>query len=156
MKLDIPGYGCFEIHNIVLDLNGTLAIDGKIPEGVRSRIASLLKHFRVIVTSADTHGNLLELATNLGLEAHPLKSDDASREKQALIRTIGAQYTIAIGNGLNDSKMLGEAAIGICVIGQEGASRKALESADIVVNCIEDALDCIMKPKRIVANLRNA
>lgn len=156
MKLDIPGYECFEIQNIVLDLNGTLATDGKIPEGVRSKIADLLKHFRVIVTSADTHGNLLELAANLGIEAHPLKSDDASSEKQALIRKIGAQHTIAVGNGFNDSKMLEEAAIGICVIGQEGASRKALESADIVVNCIEDALDCVLKPKRMIANLRNA
>jgi|YNPNPStandDraft_1061719.scaffolds.fasta_scaffold35054_2 soluble P-type ATPase len=156
MKLDIPGYGILEIHHIVLDLNGTLATDGVIPQTVTAKIAELSKYFRVVVTSSDTYGNLQELADHLGIEAYSLKSNDASDEKRDLISFIGAQHTIAIGNGYNDAKMLKEAAIGICVIGKEGANRKALENADIIVTSIEDALDCILKPKRIIANLRNA
>ncbi len=156
MKMDIPGYGILEIHHVVLDLNGTLAIDGEISRAVTAKIAELSKHFRVIVTSSDTYGNLQELAEHLGIEAYPLKSDNASEEKRELISFIGAQHTIAIGNGYNDAEMLKEAVIGICIIGKEGTHRKALENADIIVTCIEDALDCILKPKRIIANLRNA
>ena len=34
MKYDIPGVGTIEINTIVLDLNGTLFVMGKIVDGV--------------------------------------------------------------------------------------------------------------------------
>jgi len=67
---------------------------------------------------------------------------------------LSKEHTAAIGNGYNDIYMLDEAALGIAVIGSEGCSVRALEKADIVTNAINDALDLLLNPKRIVATLR--
>ena len=61
---------------------------------------------------------------------------------------------IAIGQGANDAAMLKEAALGICVMSQEGAAVETLLSADIVVPSILAAFDLLDKPLRIAATLR--
>jgi len=50
--------------------------------------------------------------------------------------------------------MLQECIVGIGVIGEEGCSRKVLESADLVVNNIKSALELIAYPNRLKATLR--
>jgi len=37
ISINIPGWGNVEIENIVLDLNGTIATDGKIPSEVKKK-----------------------------------------------------------------------------------------------------------------------
>ena len=61
---------------------------------------------------------------------------------------------VAIGQGANDRLMLETAAIGICVLSQEGTAVATLLSADIVVPDILSALEMIEKPLRMVATLR--
>jgi len=61
---------------------------------------------------------------------------------------------VAIGNGANDAAMLQEAALGIAVLGPEGLAAEALLAADVVVASIEDALDLLLRPHRLVATLR--
>jgi hypothetical protein len=41
MRIDILGWGSVDIENIVVDLNGTIATDGRIPLGVKEKINSL-------------------------------------------------------------------------------------------------------------------
>jgi hypothetical protein len=41
IAIDIPGWGNLEIQNIVCDLNGTLAEDGKILLGAKKKINTL-------------------------------------------------------------------------------------------------------------------
>jgi soluble P-type ATPase len=55
---------------------------------------------------------------------------------------------------VNDSLMMKKAALGIIVIGEEGASVKAINNADIVVKDIHDALDLLLNKIRIKATLR--
>jgi len=49
--------------------------------------------------------------------------------------------------------MIAEAALGICVVGKEGAAGEALGNADLVVTNILDALDFLLKPLRQKATL---
>jgi len=51
--------------------------------------------------------------------------------------------------------MLKEAALGICVMSQEGAATETLLSADLVMPDVTAALELLDKPLRIVASLRN-
>ncbi len=155
MDLKIPGYGEFQIEHVVFDLNGTLAVDGLIPENVRTRIRELTERLNVIIASADTHGNLQAVADSLGVECLEPGPGPTTRRKLALVKRLGPASTIAIGNGANDVEILREAAIGIAVIGPEGASPRALLSADIIVNDISDALDCLLNPLRMTATLRD-
>lgn len=39
--IDIPGRGLLEPHHLVLDLNGTIALDGQLLPGVAERVAAL-------------------------------------------------------------------------------------------------------------------
>jgi soluble P-type ATPase len=41
IEIHIAGWGNMEIENIALDLNGTIATDGKIPSEVKEKINSL-------------------------------------------------------------------------------------------------------------------
>jgi soluble P-type ATPase len=50
--------------------------------------------------------------------------------------------------------MLKEAALGICVMSQEGLATEALFGADLLVPDIATALELLNKPLRIVASLR--
>ena len=60
----------------------------------------------------------------------------------------------AVGNGRNDAPMLGAVALGIAVIGPEGAHRDALAAADITALSIDEALALLAEPKTLKATLR--
>jgi soluble P-type ATPase len=50
--------------------------------------------------------------------------------------------------------MLSAAGVGIAVLGREGLAIETLRAADLVVGRIEDALDLVLRPQRLVATLR--
>ncbi len=66
----------------------------------------------------------------------------------------GKNNTVSIGNGCNDVSLLKDSAIGICIVGGEGASAEAMMASDLVVSNINDALDLLLKPHRLRATLR--
>lgn len=70
------------------------------------------------------------------------------------MNSLDLEKTVAMGNGNNDQLILKEAALGIAILGDEGISVTALKQADIMVKNISDALDLLLKPKRLMATLR--
>jgi soluble P-type ATPase len=154
MRLVVPGRGTYEIEHVALDMNGTIALDGEVLEGVEERLAALRRLVHVVIITADTHGAARGLEQRLGLETIVLVEGDESLQKLEFVLRLGAEHSVAIGNGSNDTAMLRESAIGVCVIGHEGASAGALLNADIVVADVRDALDLLLKPRRLVATLR--
>lgn len=154
IKLDIPGRGVFEFENIVLDLNGTLSVDGKIHSKARDKINVLAKRAKIYVLTADTRGRAEQILEKLKAETMLLSGDDTSREKVEFIQAIGANRTVAIGNGYNDHLMVKEAALGLCIIGREGASAETVKCSDVVFQDVLDALDFLLKPLRNKATLR--
>jgi P-type E1-E2 ATPase len=154
VRLVVPGRGTYEVEHLVLDMNGTIAVDGELLEGVEERLSVLRHMVHLVIITADTHGSARNLEQRLGLEVIVLNEGDESSQKMELVRYLGAEHSVAIGNGANDSAMLEVSAVGVCVIGNEGASTEALLNADIVVTNIRDALDLLLKPRRLVATLR--
>ncbi len=151
--VDVPGRGRLEIAHLVLDLNGTLAVDGVVPAAVVKRLRALSNGVRVHVVTADTFGTAARLQ-GLDMQVQVLSPGDHVEAKAALVRTLGASQTIAIGNGSNDEAMVRDAAVGIAIVGREGASARTLCAADIVVTHIEDALALLLTPARLIATLR--
>lgn len=155
IELQIPGRGAVQLSHAVFDVNGTLATDGVLIDGVAGRIAQLTDRLTVHLMTADTHGKQVEIDRQLGLVAERLKPGGFEREqKAAFVQALGAAQTAAIGNGANDVDMLKAATIGIAVIGREGLSGEALAAADVVVADIRDAIDLLLNPKRLIATLR--
>ena len=154
IKLDIPGRGALEFENIVLDLNGTLSVDGKIHSKARDKINLLAKRANIYVITADTRGQAGQILGKLKAEIVLLSGDNTSQEKAKFIQAVGPNRTVAIGNGYNDHLMVKEAALGFCIIGKEGASAETIKNADVVLQDILDALDFLLRPLRNKATLR--
>ena len=52
MEFDIPGFRRLQIRHLVLDYNGTIAVDGILLEGVGERIRALAEHLAIHVITA--------------------------------------------------------------------------------------------------------
>ena len=155
IELAIPGRETFRLEHLVLDVNGTLALDGILLPGVTERLATLRQALALHLLTADTHGAQQRINQALRLEGRRLDPAAAGAEqKAAYVRTLGADRVVAIGNGVNDVGMLRDAALGIAVLGPEGMALVALQAADVVTRSIADALDLLSNPKRLVATLR--
>jgi P-type E1-E2 ATPase len=155
IELDIPGRGQLQIERLVLDVNGTIAEDGHLRPGVKERIARLTRQIDVVLVTADTFGRQGLIDRELDLEATRLeRGKPEAHQKAALVTKLGAAGTVAVGNGANDEQMLREAAIGICVLESEGTATAALHAADVISRSINEALDLLLHPRRLVATLR--
>ena len=154
MRIEIPEYKTLNIDTIFADFNGTLAIDGVIPPSVRQRILTLAGNFQIYVLTADTNGTAKEQCEGLPVCLQTFPTGNVRESKKELLKSIGSRHCAAIGNGRNDELMLREAALSIAVMDQEGAYGKVMREADLCTGCIEDALDLLIYPKRIIAGLR--
>ncbi len=155
LELDIPSYGSLRLSYLVIDLNGTIAAGGAVLPSVADGLAALSGTLRPVLVTADTRGTAASLGERLGVEVHVIPGLWEAGEKLELIQGLGADSVVAIGNGSNDALMFKAAAVGICVIGPEGASRAAIEAADVVVTRIGHALGLLADPQRLLATLRS-
>ena len=153
IHLDIPGRGILELEHLVLDLNGTIALDGKALAGLPELLGALSESLTVHLVTADTQGQAVGIAGQLGVGLVLVTPGDESDQKRALVERLGAERVVAIGNGANDVGMLQAAALGIAVLGPEGLAVEALQAADVVAT-IQDALYLLLRPRRLVATLR--
>jgi P-type E1-E2 ATPase len=154
IELEIPGRGTIQLEHLVCDVNGTLAVDGRLLEGVAKAIARLSDRLTVYLVTANTHGKQALINQQLGLQAYLLTPGQESQQKADFVNSLGAQHVVAVGQGANDAEMLAAAAIGICVLSTEGTAVPALLAADVVTRDIQSALDLLEKPLRMIATLR--
>ncbi|SHH11575.1 ATPase, P-type (transporting), HAD superfamily, subfamily IC [Thermosyntropha lipolytica DSM 11003] len=155
LQISIPGRDkTLHLKNILLDLNGTLTVNGVLQEGVRERIKILKNKFSIYLLTADTFGTGGMIAKELGIEVFKVGEVNGGQDKLDFLKSLGKDETVAIGNGFNDVLMLEEAALSIVIIGGEGCAVEALLKADIAVTDINTALDLLLNPMRLVATLR--
>lgn len=154
IELTIPGRGTLEIKHLVTDVNGTLAIDGILIEGIARQILALRDRLEIHLLTADTHGKQSEIDRQLNLTAVRISKGSEAQQKAEYIKKLGAESVIALGQGANDAAMLNEAAIGIAVMSPEGLAIEALIASDLLLPNTTNALDLLNKPVRMIASLR--
>jgi len=154
IELTIPGRGVIQLEHLVSDVNGTLAIDGQLAEGLTRLLTALRDRLQIHLLTADTHRRQELIDQQLNLQAVRIQPGDESGQKAEYVRGLGAERVVALGQGANDAGMLKQAAIGICILSAEGAAVETLLAADIVVTDIYTALELLEKPIRLVATLR--
>ncbi len=153
-QIEIPSRGSFNIENVLFDFNGTLAVDGKLLPAVRRQLTRLAEILRIYVFTADTFGRAKEELSGLPLILKIAAAEDQRRQKLDFLRELGAEKTIAVGNGANDELMLQEAVLSFCVINEEGAALKSLLASDVVLKSIADFFALVFNPSRLKATLR--
>jgi P-type E1-E2 ATPase len=154
IELTIPGRGELRLQHLVMDVNGTLALDGTLLEGVAHRLSGLRDRLNLHMVTADTHGQQSVIDQLLNLSAVRIQRGNESAQKTEFVNALGAESVVAIGQGANDAGMLKTAALGICILSTEGTAVDALLAADLVAPDIQSALDLLEKPLRIIASLR--
>lgn len=154
ITIDIPGRELLRLERLVLDFNGTIAEDGRLLAGVDDRIRALHERLRITVITADTFGRVRSELRGLPGDVVVVPRGEEDAAKGAHVRALGADKTVAVGNGRNDRLMLAEAGLAIVVMQGEGMAREALESADVLYRDVRDALDALLYPERLVATLR--
>lgn len=154
-SIQIPGFGALTIDHLVLDYNGTIAVDGLLLPGVKEALNSLAEQLSVHVVTADTFGRAADGLYGVNCRLTVLEPGRQDRAKVNFVNRLGAHRTISIGNGRNDALMLAASALGIAVILGEGASMVSLNAADIVCTNIVSALEMLMHPLRLTATLRS-
>lgn len=155
IDLEIPGGAHLRLSHLVLDYNGTLALDGNLLDGVADKLSELADQVQLHVITADTHGTVSSKLAGLPCLLKIIGPQGQDEQKEAYVRSLGAEKVIAIGNGRNDSLMLKAAALGIALVQEEGASVAAILQADIVFNDILYALGLLLNLHRLKATLRN-
>ncbi|MBN2790425.1 MAG: ATPase P [Candidatus Delongbacteria bacterium] len=144
----------YRIENLVLDFNGTIAVDGKLIPGVRELLNKISESIEVHIITADTFGSVRNELLGISCKLKILVDKDQISQKKTFITELGKERTVSIGNGRNDSDMVKESAIGICLVQNECAATETLLNSDIVSTNIIDALETLLKPDRIKATLR--
>jgi P-type E1-E2 ATPase len=154
IELNIPGRGTLRLQHLVTDVNGTLAVDGQLINGVAEQIGLLKDRLTIHLLTADTHGHQAVIDQQLHLTAVRIQPGNEAAQKAEYVRKLGAETVVALGQGANDAAMLKEAALGICVMSQEGLATEALLGADLLMPDIATALELLDHPLRITASLR--
>lgn len=154
IEINIPGRGTLQLEHLVSDVNGTLTIDGQLPDGLARALASLRDRLQVHLLTADTFGRQHLIDKQLGLDAVHVQPGEEAAQKAEYVEHLGAAGVVAIGQGANDAAMLKASGLGICVLSKEGAAIETLMAADLLAPDIFSALELLEKPLRIVASLR--
>ena len=155
IEINIPGFRKLRLSHLVLDYNGTLAVDGELLPGVGDALTSLATQLAIHVITADTFGRAAAQLHNLPVALTIAPVESQAETKLAFITALDPANVVAIGNGRNDRKMLKGAALGIALIQLEGGASETLANADLVSTNILDALDLLKNPKRLIATLRS-
>jgi P-type E1-E2 ATPase len=154
IKLSMPGYRELVLENLVIDFNGTLAVDGRLSKTTCEIINEVASQLKVYILTADTFGTAAQECFGIKAEVVIIDRDNDGPDKEAVVKKLDDSRTVAVGNGVNDVSMIAKAALGIAVLGPEGCAGRALAQADVVVKNIDEGLDLLLNPKRLVATLR--
>jgi P-type E1-E2 ATPase len=154
IEFNIPGRDVIQLDHLVCDVNGTIAMDGRLIEGVSKALFALRDRLTIHMLTADTLGRQDAVDRELGFKAMRIPAGDEAEAKAAHVRDLNGERVVAIGQGANDAEMLKQAAIGVCLLSPEGLAVETLMAADVVAKDIMDALALLENPMRLVATLR--
>lgn len=154
INIEVPGRRLYSIENIVFDYNGTIAVNGIISSTVRDKISLLCEMANVYVLTADTYGSAAKECEGLNVKLMTFPKDDAGDYKAKIVSSLGSNNTICFGNGYNDKKMFEVSRISVAVLEEEGVCSNLISVSDILVKSIEDGINLLLKPNRLIATLR--
>jgi soluble P-type ATPase len=155
ITVPIPGWGDLSLEYLMVDFNGTAAVDGKLKKEVKEAIEKVSRYIKVFIITADSYDSVDSELGASNVTFIKVNKNGSGEEKAKVVRELGPEKIVAIGNGSNDAAMLKEAALGIAVMGDEGCSMAVLKEADLVVTDIMKAFGLITHPERILATLRD-
>lgn len=152
--IEIPGREPLAVSHIVLDYNGTIAVDGTLIDGIKEQILKLREAANIHVLTADTYGTVRKQCEPLGIDVKTFPGEGAAACKKEIVEALSGGK-VCIGNGYNDIEMFDAADLSVAVINEEGMCAKLLAHADVFTLSVRDALELFLKSDRLRATLRS-
>lgn len=153
MIYNIPNAKPLEINTIILDLNGTLTVFGKVVTGAPERINKLkAMGMHIVLFTGDIRGTAAQICTDLGID---FEIAHTNAEKGQLIRKYDQETTASIGNACIDIATFQYAKLSIATLQGEGINVAIIPHIDIIVPSINDALDLLIDGKALAGSLRH-
>ena len=106
MIIKIPARGTIEIKNVLFDYNGTLAVDGKLIDGVAEAINDLSFGFDFHVITADTFGSVKKELKDVNCRLIVIPEENQDQAKLDYLLKLGKELTLCVGNGRNDKLLV--------------------------------------------------
>lgn len=153
LQFEIPGREDIRISHLVLDYNGTIAVDGELIEGIAFRIRTLAGQLQLHVLTADTYGSAAKQLAGLPVELHTFPNNNAAQCKLEIVRSLQGGVC-CFGNGYNDIPMFEAADLTVAVLDAEGMCAQLLPASRVLVRDALDAFDLLLRPGRLKAALR--
>ena len=100
LQIEIPGRETLELRHLVLDYNGTIAVDGQILEALRERLRTLSHLLEIHVLTADTYGTVARQCDGLPLTVRTFPRAEAGVCKAEIVRGLEGGV-VCLGNGYN-------------------------------------------------------
>lgn len=154
LNIDIPGFGELKLKYALIDFNGTVAVDGKLIEGIAKPLNELSNDIEVHILTGDGHGTAKSELKDVNCILTIVPSENQGISKQQYLRKLNPKQSLAIGNGRNDGYILSESALGIAILGSEGVAKEAMQGCNLLVPSIFVALELLKDPSRLRATLR--
>jgi soluble P-type ATPase len=151
--LQRPGHPPLEIESILIDFEGTLATDRRVHPKTKDKLNLLARRTKIYVFIPQEARWGEELLRKVKAEIISFRQEEVGQGKLDVLKRLGPDRTVAIGNGRHDIPMIEQAGLGICVMSREGAAGELIQKADLVFMSILDALDFLLKPLRQKATL---
>ncbi len=153
ISIQRSGMENLDIHYVLIDFEGTLAMDSRVHPKAKEKVNLLSKRATIYILTKSNREKVEKSLRKMKVDIVYVTEGDASQQKLNVLQRLGPHLTAVIGNGLDDLQMMDQAGLGMCVIGKEGSSAEAVAKADLVVTNVLDALDFLLKPLRQRATL---
>ncbi len=154
LDLTIPGFGELRIKHILIEYDGTLAIEGSLIDGVYPHLIALSKQFELHILLNDTYHTARKELSRLPCQFITMPDENQTSAKNDYLMKLGPDNTIAIGNSHSAQLMLEKARIGIAVLSRLGLSAPSLSHATLLVPEIHAAFFILRDERRLIATLR--
>ncbi len=152
MIFEIQNRETLDIKTIVLDLNGTLSVRGKIVFGATKRIKKLEKlGYKIVLFTGNQRGNAEKLCKKLKIDYKICKTQE---EKEQEILKLEPEHCAAIGNARIDIGTFKHAKLSVLVIEGEGIHVETISFCNIIVKSINDALDLFIDKDSLIATMK--
>jgi len=160
IQIEIPGFRNLDIQVVCSDYTGTLSLEGELIKGVKKRLRKLAKLVHIYVLTSDTRGTAKIELQRIPLNPIIVEAQKHDVEKRNYLRKkLKPKHVAVLGNGRNDRLWLREVSeaggLAVAVDVGEGCAIEALQSADIFVCGITNALDLLLDSDRAKATLRS-
>lgn len=152
MIFNVGNVGKIELNTIVLDLNGTLSVNGKVVKGAKKRLLKLEKlGYKIILFTGDQRGTAKSICDKLNIE---YKITKTAKDKGKEMAKLDLKTCVAIGNARIDIETLKMAKISILTLQSEGIHTETIKYADIIVPNINDALGLLINNDSFCATMK--